>query len=254
MKDLKNLLFKVFFFFFEKTEGKEIGMVSKHASFRLVSPTLILACAVALVLLVSALTVRDSAPAPAELEATLQDAADSLESEEPVQRVSIFDQWYVPAKGAQEDLDEKNPSGEYVEKGYVTTGRRYDAHVNQIMATECNRKCQPQKGYNPSEDVVISCMKFCSGLYDSNDPAEALPQPQTRSWWPRKADSFVPGGRYVNYVANPFGGGGPTMQQWHGRIPDPYSTTPLGSGASTAWIKGGEGGIAGLPADGEEHG
>jgi hypothetical protein len=48
-----------------------------------------------------------------------------------------------------------------------TTGRRHDAQVNQLMATECNRKCQPSPGYNPLEDVVISCIKFCSGLYDS---------------------------------------------------------------------------------------
>jgi len=48
-----------------------------------------------------------------------------------------------------------------------TTGRRHDAHVKELMATECNRKCQPRPGYDPLEDVVISCIKFCSGLYDS---------------------------------------------------------------------------------------
>jgi hypothetical protein len=52
-------------------------------------------------------------------------------------------------------------------------------------------------------------MKFCSRLYAANNPAKASPQPQARSWWARKVDSFVPGGRYVHYVANPFGGGVP---------------------------------------------
>jgi hypothetical protein len=169
--------------------------------------------------------------------------ATSPAREEPVKWLSIFDQWYAPDKPSQEHFKADNPSYEYVEKGYVTTGRRYDAHANQLMFTECKRKCQPQPGYNPSKDAVISCMKFCSGLYDANNPAKASAQPQTRSWWARKVDSFVPGGRYVHYVANPFVGGVPARhghgwkeKEWERHIPDPYSTKPLGSRESTAWI------------------
>ena len=176
---------------------------------------------------------------PASLMATDQDAADATARLEPVRRVSVFDQWTAPNKPAQEDFKTENPSYAYV-KPYVTTGRKFDAAVNQRMGAQCASKCEPRPGYNPSDTVVASCHKFCRRLYDDNDPVEVTPQPKTRGWWRRKADSFVPGGRYVHYVANPFGGGAPAMNGEY--VPDPYNwAKPLGSGESTAWISTVEG-------------
>ena len=194
---------------------------------------------------------------PTELKAVRSDAEDAQARLEPVKRISIFDQWTAPNKPAQEDFKTSNPSYAYV-KPYVTTGRKYDAHVNQLMGAQCNSKCQARPGYNPSLDVVASCMRFCQRLYDDNDPAVVTPQPKSRGWWRRKADSFVPGGRYVHWVANPFGGGAPAMNGEY--IPDPYHTRPLGSGEGNAWISTVEGragagkaeqiaAIANLPAE-----
>jgi len=175
---------------------------------------------------------------PAVLKGTWQDAHDAKQRLEPVKRISIFDQWNAPNKPAQEDFETSNPSFAYV-KPYVTVGRKFDAKVNQEMAQQCNSKCQTRPGYNPSLDVVSSCMKFCERLYDANDAVVVTPQPKTRGWWRRKADSFVPGGRYVHYVANPFGGGAPAMNGQS--IPDPYHATPLGASEGTAWISTVEG-------------
>jgi len=176
---------------------------------------------------------------PVSLMPTDQDAVDQAARLQPVKRISIFDQWSTPNKPSQEDFKTENPSYEYVKK-YVTTGRRYDATVNQQLTQKCSVKCQQRPGYNPSNDVVKSCLKFCERLYNANDPMVVTPQPHTRSWWRRKADSFVPGGRYVHYVANPFGGGAPAMNGEY--VPDPYNwAKPMGSGESTAWISTVEG-------------
>jgi len=214
------------------------------------------AAGLAVVAIAAIVTARAGTAATA-LKATAQDDADARARLEPVKRVSIFDQWSAPNKPAQEDFATSNPSYAYV-KPYVTTGRKYDAHVNQLMGAQCNSKCQPRPGYNPSHDVVASCMRFCTRLYDDNDPAVVTPQPKSRGWWRRKADSFVPGGRYVHWVANPFGGGAPAMNGEY--VPDPYHTRPLGSGEGNAWISTVEGragagkavqaaAIANLPAE-----
>lgn len=195
----------------------------------------LLAVAVAAVLLVSWQVVQQ---VPVELKATDQDGVDAEARLEPVKRISIFDQWTAPNKPAQEDFETENPSYAYV-KPYVTTGRKFDQHTNILLTAQCTSKCQPRPGYNPSVDVVSACMKFCAKLSDANDPVMVTPQPKTRSWWRRKADSIVPGGRYVHYVANPFGGGAPAMNgQW---TPDPYHNRPLGSGEGNAWISTVEG-------------
>ena len=78
---------------------------------------------------------------PTELKAVRSDAEDAQARLEPVKRISIFDQWTAPNKPAQEDFKTSNPSYAYV-KPYVTTGRKYDAHVNQLMGAQCNSKCQ----------------------------------------------------------------------------------------------------------------
>ena len=175
---------------------------------------------------------------PSALKETRQDAHDAQQRLEPVKRISIFDQWSAPDKPAQEDFETSNPSYAYV-KPYVTVGHKFDATVNEQMALTCSSKCKARSGYNPSADVVTSCMHFCKRLYDDNDAVVVSPQPKTRGWWRRKADSFVPGGRYVHYVANPFGGGAPTMNGQS--IPDPYHATPLGASEGTAWISTVEG-------------
>jgi hypothetical protein len=156
---------------------------------------------------------------------TAQDGSDLQAKEQPVKRISIFDQWTAPNKTAEEDFVTSNPSYAYV-KAYVTTGRRFDALVNSQMTSHCKAKCQPRPGYNPSKEVVASCLKFCQRLSDDTDPVVATPQPATRSWWRRKTGKdLVKDGRYVHYVANPFGGGEDTGA----RIPDPYSDRPMGN-------------------------
>jgi hypothetical protein len=145
----------------------------------------LLAVAVAGILLVSWQAVQHGA-VPAELKATAQDADDAQARLEPVKRISIFDQWTAPNKPAQEDFETENPSYAYV-KPYVTTGRKYDVHTNILLTAQCTSKCQPRPGYNPSVDVVASCMKFCAKLSNANDPVAVTPQPKTRGWWRRGA-------------------------------------------------------------------
>ena len=157
------------------------------------------------------------------LVSTAQDAADAAARLSPVERVSIFDQWTAPNKTAEEDFATSNPSFAYVAP-YVTGGRRYDAETNALMAAQCRAKCAPRPGYNPSADVLASCLTFCRRLEDDNAPVPASPQPATRSWSRRKSAGPFPGGRYMHYLHNPFAGGSAPKRH----IPDPYSDRPLG--------------------------
>jgi len=98
---------------------------------------------------------------------------------EEVYRNSIFDQWMEP-RGAEE----QNP-----------TVRRYGREAAGVQLSACEARCAPHDGYNPTDETIESCTRFCNRLFEDTIPRKVT-VPAGHGWWVRK----LPGGKEVRYL------------------------------------------------------
>lgn len=91
----------------------------------------------------------------------------AMTEDEPVKRVSIFDQWTGPADGPAKE----NPQLERFD--------RDKAHSN------CRAKCANRPGWHPTDEVRSLCVSFCDKQRAYAKEEIADPQPAGHAWYLR---------------------------------------------------------------------